>query len=481
MKNKLQLLWLLLPVLIIAGTFTAAFGSLLPLRDQVEVTQTVLLGDPSAAEGLLAEYKADYDRHLFWTIAVRPGPEPASETDYVYTQVKHDENSTDDSTFVFSISEFNAEDTYPEDQIPSDLLPDFQRLETKTPAGKERSMELDMKQYFKFYPVDLYMQKGLLQVTAAATEADHGQRNTPGTKEYVSSKLNDYFRIPVADGEKMILKVDKTNGSSNVYHRYFGRQFTMSTYAAATSDAIYFTFNTFAGEGKIVDTSLIPGGYGIYRLPIGQSTGSGKAPENISASDLLIDELSNVLPLNPSVNICDLRLDSREKRLFLYTLEENDDYWLTVLDLDTMEVLQKLNLSCESEVYTWPWCQADDFLVFSTEQTLLLFTAGEDGRFEKEFEIPLPSEEDALFYLDTEGSFVWDGKRLAFSAACPSDLNGRNWNQLGFRLAVCDASGLLYCGEYMSLLNPTDTPGNISYLCRPTDRYLPKLHWEVKS
>lgn len=41
--------------------------------------------------------------------------------------------------------------------------------------------------------------------------------------------------------------------------------FSFETIACSTPEAVYFTFDPHSYRGELVDTSMIPGGYGLYR------------------------------------------------------------------------------------------------------------------------------------------------------------------------------------------------------------------------
>jgi|GEM_PF-3240954 hypothetical protein len=94
-----------------------------------------------------------------------------------------------------------------------------------------------------------------------------------------------------------------------------------------THDAMYFTFLTHTENGALADTSLIPGGYGIYRLPYRLDYESG-------TTSILIDELRMFSPLDPKIQIMDVSLSGDEKTmLILYWL--NQEYRVRVIDLAT--------------------------------------------------------------------------------------------------------------------------------------------------
>ena len=467
MKHRRGLLWFLLPLLMILGTFTFAFASLTPKGDQVEIKETTVYGDPAAAAGLAADYRINYQRHLFWDVALRPSAGgPSLNTEMSYHQLAEEEDQQADAGLSLQLPFYGNTYFSSQKSVPPALADAFAALSEETALGEKKSKTFPLNQFYEYYPLTGYIflpGEGSSQLQLSISE----------------TALQDFFSIPVLPRERVTLTVDKSHFADGRLSLRYIPAFDIEPTYVTTDEAVYFTFNENMTR---VDTSQIPGGYGIYRLPYDGA--DSKYP------DARVEELSNILPLDSATDICGLRLDSRQETLYLYTLEdEGEDAWLTLVDLKSLVVKQRLALSDEENKYvdTAPWYQDDRIIVTGSEKNLLLFAADEDGCYRKALTALLPTAEDPknpLFYIRTDSVFAWDGQRLAFSAASPKDPYDRNWDQLGFSLAVYDQSGLLYCGDYKPLMNPDASPGKYEYLCNPGNpkySFMPSLRWETAS
>ena len=460
MKHKSQLLWILAPVLIIAVVFLVTLGSLLPQRNQVAMEHTVLYGNPAAAEGLEAVYRTAFQNQLFWETTIRPGASPEVETSYDFSTRKQESSHAQECGFhMSSTSSYDVsylESVGVSSQPLEDAIAD---LEAETGIGETKSRKYPLWQFFDNYLIEYYIYFPYTQNRSLLADIDE-------------TVFSDFFRIPVLPEEQIVITCDKTDYPSEVLSTEVDGGFPARTCSAFTDDAVYFSFDSVTGDGRYVDTSLIPGGYGIYRLPYTKETFSGSSPSYTVHSE----ELSNCFSLDPTVRVCDLRLDSRQETLFLYT-QENDENWLTLLRTDTMEILQRLCLS-GSEMDASPWYQADDFFVLSDGYTLLVFAENEAGCFEKQLETSLSPSEEPLFHLSSNATMAWDGRQLAITSYSPKEED--EWVTTAFVLAVYDDSGLRYAGRYDPVLNPTGRPEDFNYICQSPDNALPEIHWEVK-
>lgn len=461
MKHKGQLLWVLVPVLMIAAVFLVALGSLLPQRNQVAVEHTVLYGDPAAAEGLEAVCRTAFQDQLFWETTIRPGASPEVETSYDFSFKKQVSSYAQDCGFNMS-STSSYDVSYLESVgVSSQPLEDaIAELEAETGIGEMKSRRYPLQQFFDNYLIEYYIYFPYTQGRSLLVDVDE-------------TVFSDFFRIPVLPEEQIVITCDKTDYPSEVISKEVEGGFPTRTCSVFTEDVIYFSFDNVTGDGRYVDTSLIPGGYGIYRLPYTKETSSGSSPSYTVQSE----ELSNCFSLDPTVCVYDLRLDSRQETLFLYT-QEGEKNWLTLLRTDTMDILQRLCLS-GSEMDASPWYQNDDFFVLSDGYELLLFARNKDGRFEKQLETSLSPSEEPLFHLSYKATMAWNGRKLAITSVSPKEEN--EWVTTAFVLAVYDESGLRYIGRYDPVLNPTARPENFNYICQSPDNALPEIHWEVKS
>ncbi|MEM5767797.1 MAG: hypothetical protein AAGU32_05850, partial [Bacillota bacterium] len=237
--------------------------------------------------------------------------------------------------------------------------------------------------------------------------------------------------------------------------------------SALTDDACYFTFNSRTTNGNLVDTSLIPGGYGIYCLPY-----SAGEPEDGGTQ---MGELSMVYPLDPTVRQVKLYTNPEQTKLLLLTLEDGKCV-LTVIGIDTMQPLQRLELAEPGEDGgIWDVFNYGAFMALSlSDNRLVVVSLTDEDEYVLSISTELTDPENPLYYLRYDSVMAWYGGRLAVSNALMNDMD-RN-KTCGFYLAVYDKSGLLYYGEYASSLD-AGAPDDYMYRCLPEDIAPLALRW----
>ena len=86
-------------------------------------------------------------------------------------------------------------------------------------------------------------------------------------------RLGRFFRIPVLQDEYVELGIDKnmdgTGSGRSISSVMEGDRFWMNVESVITDDTCFFWFGNRTDKDRLVDTSRIPGGYGVYMLPYG--------------------------------------------------------------------------------------------------------------------------------------------------------------------------------------------------------------------
>ena len=213
-----------------------------------------------------------------------------------------------------------------------------------------------------------------------------------------------------------------------------------------------------------MDTSLIPGGFGIYALPYSQD-------------DILLDSIAMVYPLDTKAQIVAMEVNSDDTALFLFTYEE-DGYYFTEIELETMKSLQRLRINDPHILYGSMLHVADDYFAvccidYQNVTGYRIFSRGADGKFQFDFLIPSPTDTEREFFnFYSEATFAYDGKRAALTGTAVST---SHWSS-AFTVAVYDETGMLYCGEYNTGQNcRLSSYGN--YDCVPASNQLAELCW----
>ncbi len=460
--RKAAILLALLLALSVGGACFAASG-VYAARDQVVLTETAVYGDRAAAQGLSVQRRTGYDGHLFWDTAYDLDTDPRTQTVYSFSasKVREERPHTYSAVDLQVDPEAGWEFDFDSPEPPAGFGRAYWELYQAVAPGEEKSAVVDLKDYIDYYPLYVELDfPGTQCSTLWWEEADEPEPDA-GTQRYAIRKIQEFFRIPVLQGDRRSISVGRhENGNaSHMGSSTEGDFFSMGTYSVLTGDACYFTFDAHSGSGRVVDTGEIPGGYGIYRLPYAHERHDASG-QKICGVDA--DGLEMVYPLDPDIALKSLHVDPAQTRLLLYAVEEGKTV-LTVIDLETMDTLQKLELA-DGDVGGTLYDEGD-FLVAvltGTEKQLAVISAGEDS-YTLEFVCDIsPNEELDLWF--GESAWEFDGERLAF--AIPLEDAQGNWRwrygPCGFCLGVYEQSGLVYCGEYRSSLD-TGAEMNTNY------------------
>lgn len=283
---------------------------------------------------------------------------------------------------------------------------------------------------------------------------------------------NDFFKIPVLKEEYMTYQFAKgNNGEISVTTDYGitegGDEFGFNMQSCDTEDASYFFFDAHSFNGRVVDTGLIPGGFGIYRMP-------HEGKEGKSA----VEELENIYRLDPGAYYRSIAASPDGKKLMISYYysnagelgkDENEKVTLLaeVIDLASGKCDEKITLleNCE-----WPVVRSDgEFQVFTDNESMLKIYRYMDGRYRK-----IVDAEDLDFSLPGIMDITSTGTEILYeegrvSALCYETINtwGEDWNENGFArneqsvsavLNVFTEDGLAYCGRlYNNLQDFYDT------------------------
>ena len=244
----------------------------------------------------------------------------------------------------------------------------------------------------------------------------------------------------------------------------------MST-VAKNRNRCFFSINNFSqtsdtNEKDYVDTSLIPGGYGIYafyynRGDSGDSTG------------IMADTLQNVYSLEKETSVFHLSTSYNKTELLIYTNEGGKAY-LTVLDIDTLEQKQKLQIA-EEGLYSVH--EYDNFIVAESEKNITVLTSDKDG-YTVEYTVPKANviyEKCQDFWNVGDMDFK-DGKLATVGKIIDVD-DGFGFEKCGFFVSVYNKDGLCFYAEYSNALD-VNTNGDHNKSCRPADIEANTIKWE---
>ncbi len=434
-------------------------------RDEVSFSETVLYGDRNALQGTEIRTSMTWDRLLYWDTTLRPGETDSEHTVCTVYATKQPAQRGTSYLGVQMQVEYDASVSREGDENEANRLARaFDELYAKTAPGEEKSAVIRLKDYYTYYPFSIRLEFPDYSAGWSTNSPIHysyfshpvGDENA----REVLLALNEFFTIPVLDSEKIELYLSRGSkgysvsygitpgvGGSDTYY--------MSTVSVVGESAAYFTFQPQTSHKNTVDTSLIPGGYGIYVLPYE----TGKNGTKLHAQNLKM-----TYALSSDIEIVSLSFGATEETLHLYTLEDGIPV-LTVIDTAAMETLQRIEIQSETVESFSPVFTGEDFLVtVHNWDTITLLRQRDDGAYEHGFTIPACPDELDLQYIGYNAAMDFDGKRLIVA-----QYKQRGFYHCDFILSAYTKDGIQCVAEYACSLNAgLSGEGNYQYHCTPT-------------
>ena len=341
------------------------------------------------------------------------------------------------------------------------LQDDFDEL-TKDSLDNPVTVTFRLGDYYEFYPIGLSI--WLPEKTNIYGEADYETEND------IVKQFRDFFKIPVPDSEftTVTASVSYDAGGrietvTEKTHNYF-----FNTLSAVCDSAAYFTFdNKFPDSDEKIDTSLIPGGYGIYRLPYDKSSDEDLLNNTVNTK-VHADKLEMVYPLSEDTHVFEMMASFDKKHIYLLT-KQDGKYYFTVVDEMTMTDLQRFELDM-NEGSPYFHSAHDGYVVITRnseqEGINILLYEEKEGLYEKKADI-------CTDYTIFDSDIYWDVERLA--AVKKYDAVRENtdlWGHYelsydcGFTLTVFDSEKTLYRGNFASSLDAgAEANGSSLYFC----------------
>lgn len=443
-------LLLALLVLCVSGLVYADV-CLVDQRDRVELKQNVVYGDEKYAEGVTVNSRVQLKHQLFWETTHQLGQEKKLETEYSFSSSRLYEHGVQERSF---FEMFNDTDIG---------LEVYERFFGEIAPGESREKVIKLSELYEFYPMYFDVEfNGLRFFRFGDSIYDEGS-------EQLYTLLNDFFRIPVLENDYISIHLERSN-SGNDYSYGWGSNYEESwdsysiyTQHVALQNTMYFTVNNRSDDNVIMDFSNVPGGYGIYAFKYDPADGSM--------------ELEMVYSLPEDEQVSYFTLDARGNFALVTVSEEG--IMLTVIDPDSMETLQKLEISRGEGETVYTLFPDDDFWVFELiDNRIALLTLDEDGVYSHEFTVELDPV-GGMIYLSGREAMDWNGERLALAwYRTPGEMLYNSYVP-DYYVAVYDSSGMLFFGEYDSSLSSRaecETPlTNGTVYCMDYDSM--KLSW----
>lgn len=479
--RKVTIIMFIIMILTLGGTCFAAVN-IYESRDEVTLTEMTGWGNKDFIQDLTMQMNIMYKDRLRWKTMVPMGKPEEAVTEYtssitpVYADLDRDSG--------LSMELFMYTDVVQDNILQGTLegvTKAYAELAYTIGPNEEAENEIYLKDYMDFYEFTIR-----LNIPGTDIYRNAGWSNKTRKQEqekYAIEKLNEFFKIPVLEDERHSITIGK-NEHGEIYHTGSGNGksdlFYMWTFNALAENELYFTFDTHSRDGVIVDTSLIPGGYGIYQLPFDSSLeGSEENADRISAD---VDGLKMVYSLDPQIYVMHLHLNGKKDRLLLHA-EENGKYVVTVIDVSNMKTLQKIEIMEWDKDYGYQVYEDDDFIVSNIHKVqeegkieAVVLAENEKGEYEIAFISEIQNKNIPTF--NTSNMYLaFDGKRLAMSGFLEDEKQGYRETCNVF-VAACDASGMQYYGEYRNSLETGYDAERYSYHCQQDGLEPIVLNWQ---
>ncbi len=451
---------LLIILLLASGIYLSwSVDQLYALRDQVTVTEKPILGDPAAAEGLRATLKTTYDDHLFWTTTQVLGSGQEPETEYEFRSSRPSRSYIYRDGGIDYYLNYDLPDMdelrYSNDDMEfTGLHKAYKELYDATPNGRNGKKEVLLSDYLEYYPL-----RASLSILGRGFDLNEYYDSAsydkyfsgPNDAKYI---LNDYFKIPVLEGETLTLQVSKENtghpyswGESQTETDYYYPE----THCVVTGDTCFFTVSLRSSVKEVpMDASHLEDGYGIYSFKF-----KTVHDDELNYDYPVIDPYSfcNAYPLDPLARILDLGESTDKTCLHLLT-EERGTLWFTAIDQETLETRARISLAeVDDTSYSSYMHYSEDFaavFLHSLEKVAVIsISAG--GQYQLEFIADYMPDANHNLPL-TPDILAFDGQRLAIANIDYEYFDSSHYFA-GYLLIIVDKDGVQYYGEYETSLN----------------------------
>ena len=269
------------------------------------------------------------------------------------------------------------------------------------------------------------------------------------------ARFNRFFRIPVLEKQRSFYSFDLgSNGKIDFFTSlgnisedgsdYTEEAFELDMRGYDSGSAFYMLFDAHieypADSAReradaVVDTSMIPGGYGIYKLPYDSQSG-----------ELFTDSLETVYRLDPR-KYNEIVSISPDGENMLITVSDGKSIHAELISLKDMKLVQRIELpifsgkaaDAENGLLKYMGHREVELTEGGAEAATLFYTDGcycllsyENGRYKSELsftaeEMNLGNETESIYSLGILGSLDSDESiRLAYDGSSPDGLDGNN-------------------------------------------------------
>lgn len=442
-------IFLILLLTLSIGSVSVFASSVYKEHNNVTFEETVLYGDSSVMDGLNISINTHYLENVYWNTSLHFGESIKSDTQYRFYPLRqtYDYPTPHEGLVMNTVSDYPFTTSGDNKGIARAYYNLFHSLE----PGEEKEQSIYLKDYMDYYDFEVFFDfpnadSWHYRISEAASSDYSVDYYLPHNDDLLN--LREYFKIPVLEEETHTFSLSK-DFSGHLTH--IGGGTTQSDYfnldlkSIMTEDTCYFTFNPYSFEGKAIDTSLLPEGFGVFALPYDANS----KYEDVVKSELL----SMVYPIDTNVKVFDLQINEDQTILFLYTIEDNQMV-LSIIEIATMKTIQKQVIADLSEGNALSIAYNDNVILITnrSNNTLSIFAETEKKEYQLEFACTFDPEDDFFSRTYYAPQFDYNGERLVL--ACVKQY----WQQsragfCNFFVSVYTKDGLQYIGEYENSLD----------------------------
>lgn len=401
-------------------------------RDQVVFTEKVFYGNSANANGLQIECSDTFANHLFWDTTLSFEDDLQTKTDYSFMLQEPRLNGEITYSGLYMNTSYDFVTAYDAEPPTSGLDLAYYELFQSTEPGQEKSKWIYLKDYEEYYPIMLTL--------------DFPSSNRFEAEKLLAKKMQDYFKIPVLEEEKLEISIGRNHQGQLFSCGNTGIgdiQYFLNSCSTLTDECCYFTFNTRASDGSIIDTSELPEGYGIYSISY-TLTKEGNYDRNIL--DIDVDSLKLCYPLNSDIKILSWGTNETKEHLLIHAIE-SADYVFTAINLSTMELTQEIRFELKQDVDDVLFVYDKDgfFVTYHYDANQLwVIEEMDDGTYRLALSCEI-SPDDMYRDPNYDTAMAFDGERLALV---------KQYNWCGLNVMSYDKNGLSYHAEFETSLNP---------------------------
>lgn len=435
-------------------------------RDKIKITETVLYGNKSVAEGLEITSRNCLNYRLFWDTDYTIGHNPLTHTKYsFYSTPYYGEHRKQRYEGVISnnnIDQYVLFDTDLSTSEQEGIQKAYKELFDSAENGQEKRKTVYLKDYYDYYPISFSFD--LPHTNWTGYESGYGDvlEGKPYDARYVTEKFREYFKIPVLDSDTVnigVIKSDDSHYTTSIDVNDSFDFFTIST-VAESKNRCFFSIRKY--QNKEYDTSFIPGGYGIYSFYY-------NGGDSASRTGIIADKLETVYSLSQETIVKYISLNDDETELLLFTIENGFSY-LTVIDIETMTEIYKFLID---DCYLDFVYEYDDFIVVDMGDSISVISV-KNNIYSLEYNVQKASfinEEFQEWYIN--GMDYKDGKL----ALVGNYFSEEGYVSCDFFVSVYNKNGLIYYGIYDNSLDFNRLTHEYRLNCHPDDITPNRIKW----